>query len=51
MAKISVSDLSIKTPIDELAKGIECQVFKKLQAHFFQFNLVKELIMPNCRTF
>ena len=35
MAKISLSDSSIKSSIDELAKDIECQVLKKLQASNF----------------
>ena len=35
MAKISLSDFRIKTPIDELAKDIECQDLKKLQAKPF----------------
>ena len=30
MAKISVLDSTIKSPIDELAKNIECQVLKML---------------------
>ena len=30
IAKILLSDSTIKTPIDELAKDIECQVLKKL---------------------
>ena len=32
MAKISLSDSTIKTPRDELAKNIECQILKKFQA-------------------
>ena len=32
MAKTSLSESMIKTPIDELAKDMECQVFKKLQS-------------------
>ena len=35
MAKISLSDFTIKTTIDELAKDMECQVLKKLQASPF----------------
>ena len=31
MAKILLSDSMIKTPNDELAKKMECQVFQKLQ--------------------
>ena len=38
MAKISLSDCTIKTPVDELAKDAECQVLKKLQpSPFFSF--------------
>ena len=40
---------TIKTPFDELAKNIECQVLKKLQAPFFQFNVIKQVILPDCR--
>ena len=42
MAKISLSDFTIKTPIDKLAKEVEGQVSKKLPA-FFQFNVMKHL--------
>ena len=49
MAKISRLDFTIKTPIDKLAKEVECQVFKKLSG-FFQFNVMKQLIFPNCRS-
>ena len=35
MAKISLSDFTIRTTIDELAKDMECQVLKKLQASPF----------------
>ena len=34
MANISLSNYTIKTPIDKLAMGIECQVFKKLPTFF-----------------
>ena len=44
MAKISLcyylSDTMIKTPIDELAKDIQCKVFKKLHALPFLFILM-----------
>ena len=32
LAKISLSDSTIKTRIDDLANGIECQVLQKIQA-------------------
>ena len=35
MAKISLSDSTIKTSIDEFAKDMECQVLEKLQASLF----------------
>ena len=31
--------------IDELAKDIECQVFKKLQPHLFLMQFLKQLIL------
>ena len=34
MAKILLSDCTIKTPIDKLAKNIEGQVFQKLSIFF-----------------
>ena len=48
MAKISLLDSTINTPIDELAKNIMCQVLKKLQAFFCQFKVMKKLILTNC---
>ena len=35
MAKILLSDFIIKTPIDKLAKDIECQVLRKVQPSLF----------------
>ena len=32
--KMALSDFTIKTPIDKLAKEVECQVSKKLPAFF-----------------
>ena len=38
ITKISLGDSTIKTPINELAKYMECKVLKKLQASLFLFN-------------
>ena len=49
MAKISLSDFTIKTPIDELNKKTICVKFSKnYKLTFFQFNPMKQLILPNC---
>ena len=40
MAKILLLDFPITTPINELAKDMECQVLKKLQVPLFLFNLM-----------
>ena len=45
MAKISFSDSTIKTPIDELARNIQLQV-----PLFFQFKVRKQQILPDCRS-
>ena len=45
MAKISLLDSMIKSAIDELAKDIECQILKKLQATlFFQSTDIPQLL-------
>ena len=48
-AKVLFSDYTINRAIDELAKKIKCQVFKKFKFHFFfHFNVMKKLILFNC---
>ena len=44
MTEILLSDSTIKTPIDELAKSIECQVLKNF--HFFSFNVINNCYFP-----
>ena len=51
MAKISLWDSTIKTSIDEMRKtlsGINSQKITTL--NFFEFNVMKQLILPNCRS-
>ena len=41
-----------KTLVAKFTKDIDCQVLKKLQASLFlQFIVIKQLILPNCRSF
>ena len=51
MAKILLSDYTIKTPVDELAKAIECQVLKILQTNFFLIKGDKTIDIANCRSY
>ena len=47
-AKISLSDSTIKTHIDELANDIEFRVLKKLKASLIlQFSATKQLMSPS----
>ena len=48
LAKISLSDSTIKTRIDELANDIEFQVIQKIQeSPFLQSNVLRQLMSPS----